>query len=115
MRTNFLMAMARVLSSHLDFWDDNKLVVDRSIIAKLGHFPHHDPHISQLALGNSKALEMLYILMRDHINSGKRTRRLRSRYVEEATEEMSSEKDSGEEEPNGHETREPVLVGAGSR
>ncbi len=83
-RSNFLTTLARVFSGHLDFWEDNRFVVDRSIVSKLGLFSYNDPTIAQLATGNSKAMELLYILMRDHINSGKRTKRLRPRYQEES-------------------------------
>ncbi len=82
MRGTFLFVMAKLLCDHLDFWtkdDDRRLFVDASLRRKIGLFKINDPEIVRLASSAGKAHEMLYILMRDHINSGKRTRRLTPR------------------------------------
>ena len=80
MRSNFLMQLARVFSDHPIFWDEDRLCVNRSEIKKLSAFPTSDPEIARLASSSgSAAIELLYMVMVKHINSGKRTRRLVAR------------------------------------
>jgi hypothetical protein len=82
MRGNFLTVLARLLSDHVDFWkspDEKVLFVDAPLRRKLAGFPIHDPAVQNLAGSGGKSREMLYMLMRDHINSGKRTKRLTAR------------------------------------
>lgn len=80
MHATFLVAMARVFSDHEDFWRGNRLMVEAPIVRKLANFPLHDPSVVQLSSATGKGLQVLYGLMVDHINSGRRTRRLRNRY-----------------------------------
>lgn len=78
----FLNVLARFLSDHLDFWresDEKVLAVDASLRRKIAQFPVHDPQIANLASSGGKSREMLYMLLREHVNSGKRTRHLRTR------------------------------------
>jgi hypothetical protein len=79
MRQSFLLALAEVLSGHLDFWRDNRLFVDAGLVRKIAQFPVSDPQVQNLASSSGKARQMLVLLMIDHINSGKRTRRLKPR------------------------------------
>lgn len=79
MRQSFLLALAEVLSGHLDFWRDNRLFVEAGLMRKLAQFPVSDPQVQNLASSSGKARQMLVLLMIDHINSGKRTRRLKQR------------------------------------
>ncbi len=79
MRTNFLVELAKIFSDHTNFWDKDRLVVDRALIKKLSNFPISDPEVVRLASSSGAASEMLYILIVNHINSGKRTRRLQPR------------------------------------
>jgi hypothetical protein len=81
MRHQFLNTLAMVLSEHLDFWqsEDRKLVVDAKLLKKLASFPVADPEVLRLAAGTNMARESLFILLVRHLNSGKRTRRLRPR------------------------------------
>jgi len=77
MHRNFLVQLARVLSDHTNFWEKDRLVVDRAEIKKLSGFPTSDPEVTRLSSsGGTAAAEMLYVLFVKHINSGKRTRRL---------------------------------------
>jgi len=63
-----------------DFWHDNVLFVGTDLQRKLKTFPvTTDPTIAQLAGASGKGRDMLLQLMIDHINSGKRTRRLTAR------------------------------------
>lgn len=83
MRSAFLNVLARLLSDHLDFWgsspEEKKLFVEAPLKRKLALFPVHDPQVVNLASSGGKSRELLYMLLRDHINSGKRTKRLTSR------------------------------------
>jgi hypothetical protein len=75
MRGTFLLALAKLLSNHTDFWkDDKRLTIEPSLLRKLGSFPVTDPQVIQLASSSGKAIDMLYLLMVEHINSGKSTR-----------------------------------------
>lgn len=80
-KETFTGQLARVFSDHKEFWDESDTVfsVENSIRSKLAKFPIHDPQVVNLASSSGKAREMLYALLRDHINSGKRTRRLTAR------------------------------------
>lgn len=82
LKSNFLYVIARILADHYDFWqgaDENRLFVEVSLRRKLKQFPINDPTVIQLAGAAGKAMDMLYSMVVEHINSGKRTRRLRSR------------------------------------
>lgn len=93
MRGTFLLALVKLFSNHTNFWkDDTQLVVDQSIVRKLATFPIDDPHVVQLSSSGGKASDMLYVLMVEHINSGKRIHRLNSRnYVPDSAEEVNEE------------------------
>lgn len=86
MKGTFLTVLAKILSNHHDFWqqdaDERKLFVEASLRRKLALFPTNDPTVVNLASSGGKARESLYLLMRDHINSGKRTKRLTSRVAD---------------------------------
>lgn len=82
MRMSFLGVLAKLLADHTDFWkapDEKRLFIEADLIRKIGSFPINDPTVVQLAGASGKSRDMLYMLLRDHINSGKRTRRLTSR------------------------------------
>lgn len=82
MKASFLSVLARVLSDHHDFWkqpDERRLFVEAPLRRKLAQFPVNDPQVVQLSGTGGKAQEILYMLLRDHLNRGKTTRRLTSR------------------------------------
>lgn len=83
MRGAFLKILARILSDHPDFWrgeDEKELFIDTSIKRKLAQFPMNDPGVIQLAGSTGKSQEMLYTMIVNHINRGKTSKRLKSRY-----------------------------------
>ena len=83
LKHNFLHVLSRLLADHHDFWggsNERKLVVEASLRRKIAQFPiMTDPTIRHLASSSGKSRDLLYVMLRDHINSGKRTRRLRPR------------------------------------
>ena len=82
LRSSFLWCLAAILSRHVDFWrgdGDNRLFIEASLMRKIALFPVADPEVARLASAGGKARELLQILMLDHINSGKRTKRLKAR------------------------------------
>ena len=87
---NFLLALADVLTRHANFWRGNRLFIERDLCLKIAKFPIDDPEVSRLASSSGKAREILYSLILDHINCGKRTKRLELNdgvESDEATEE----------------------------
>jgi hypothetical protein len=79
MRETFLTMLATLLSRHEDFWKERKLFIDSDLQRKIATFPLTDPSVRQLASAGSQAMYMLLQLMADHVNSGKRTKRLKIR------------------------------------
>jgi|SRR3989344_1413932 len=77
MRGNFLLALADILTRHLDFWRGNRLFIEQDLKRKIAKLPINDPEVGRLCSSSGKAREILYQIILDHINSGKRTRRLR--------------------------------------
>jgi hypothetical protein len=76
-KASFLRELARVFSDHTNFWDNGQLIVDVSTINKLRSFPIDDPEVMRLSSASSgPSGDMLNMLMVNHINSGRRTRRL---------------------------------------
>jgi len=81
LRNTFLFTLARVLSNHPTFWRENKLFMELSLLRKLKLFPMQDPTVQHLCGSGGKAGKMLYNLLVDHMNRGKRTKRIVPRQV----------------------------------
>lgn len=82
MKGGFLAVLARLISDHHDFWkqpEERRLFIEAPLRRKLAQFPITDPTVVNLAGGSGKSREMLYMLLRDHLNRGKTTKRLVSR------------------------------------
>lgn len=82
LKCTFLVALARVFARHTDFWSGERgtlLRVERGIRSKIRIFPIRDPQVINLSGSGGKSLDVLYAIMVDHINAGKRTRRLTQR------------------------------------
>ena len=75
-RSGFLLAMARMLSSYKDFWRDTEFSVPTELQKKLKSFPVHDPSVQAYAISSGRGGVILANLIADHLNSGKRTKRL---------------------------------------
>jgi len=76
-KDTFLTTVAEVFSDYGDFWRENKFFIDRRLRLKIAKFPIDDPEVVRLSGAGGKARDILYNLFIDHINSGKRSRRLR--------------------------------------
>lgn len=86
MRGQFLATLAKLLSDHYDFWEqdpeEQKLFVHAPIRRKIAQLPLNDPNVANLASSSGPSRELLYMLIRNHINKGKSTKRLSSRIPE---------------------------------
>ena len=80
MRVMFQSTLAMVLSDHADFWkgeDKSTLFVEAELRRKLATFPLHDQGVIQICTaGGTPSRSLLYGLLVEHLNSGKRTKRL---------------------------------------
>ena len=73
----FMCALANVLGEHDAFWKGRELQIPRDVAKKVGQFPIKQQNIDAMARGSATAtINVLTRLILDHINSGKRTRRL---------------------------------------
>lgn len=101
MKSTFLWMMARVFSDHYDFWPDEnekRLFISAPLKRKIAKFPLEDPEVRRLATAGGAARYMIYAMMRDHINSGKRTKHLHPRKSDVVAPFHIDEEDEGEEE-----------------
>jgi hypothetical protein len=80
-KAQFMLQLARMFSLHIDFWDpsDRVFFVSANLRRKLATFPLDDPHVKNLAGSGGAGALILYDLMLNHVNSGKRTGRLQPR------------------------------------
>lgn len=79
LKANFLATVARIFSEHADFWEGDKLVVTAAWRNKLKAFKIGDPEVIRLCAAGTMALPILYTMIADHLNKGKRLHRLRKR------------------------------------
>ncbi len=101
LRTTFLMCLARLFSNHLDFWkgtEEFDFFVEAPLVRKIALFPVQDPEVSRLASTSGKAREILYSLLTDHVNSGKRSRRLKPREFVDPVEDGDDDNQNGDTE-----------------
>lgn len=75
LKSGFLFALADVISEYPAFWSGKMLRVDRELQKKIGQFPLGDPSVRAMACSTTSQ-GVLSRLIVDHINSGRKTRRL---------------------------------------
>ena len=75
LKCGFLFALADVISAYPEFWSGKGLRIDRDMQKKISQFGLHDPNVRAMACSTS-SIGLLSRLIVDHINSGRRTRRL---------------------------------------
>ncbi len=73
---SFLFSLADLFTRHTNFWRGQRLFVEKDLRLKIAKFPINDPEVVRLSSSSGKAKDILYQLILDHVNSGKRTRRL---------------------------------------
>lgn len=78
-RSSFLRALTQIYVDHQDFWNDTQLVITPDLRRKLASFPITDPSVANLCSSGGSAVHVLYPMIVNHINSGKRTKRLKLR------------------------------------
>ena len=88
-RGNWLMVLGRLLSDHTNFWNGKELFVDADQKRKLKSFPLRDSDVMHLAGSGTMAIPILYNMLVEHMNKGRRINRLKSRRVT-ATEDESN-------------------------
>ena len=76
LRQTFMTTLALLLCRHTNFWKELHLFVNRDLIRKIAQFPVNDPEVKNLSSAGGQAGKILYQLLLEHINSGKRTGRL---------------------------------------
>ena len=77
LRNTFLYSLSLVLAHHQNFWKGSKLYIPLDLRKKLSTFPVADPSVQGLAGAHGSARMMLYQLLVNHLNSGRRVGRLR--------------------------------------
>lgn len=89
LKTQFLGQVARLFSGHLDFWDTNDRIffVPADTRRKLAKFSIQDPHVRNLCGAGGPAGNILYEMLCTHVDSGKRTGRMRPRVPRRASPE----------------------------
>lgn len=90
LKGSFLWTLARFLSDHVNFWrgpDQKQLFIDMDTQRKLAKFPLRDDGVKQLASSTGPSAEILYQMIINHVNAGRRTNRMKSRKPEEVFEE----------------------------
>lgn len=71
LRGNFLMTLARMFSTHSDFWKGDHLHLDAATKRKLAGFAIGDPEVIRLASAGTQAMHILLVMLIDHMNKSK--------------------------------------------
>jgi hypothetical protein len=79
LRHGFLFCLATVFSNHTNFWRGNRLHVEPRLVYKLKLFALSDPNIRDMCSTGGQGIKILYRILVDHLNSGRRTGRLAER------------------------------------
>jgi hypothetical protein len=79
LKASFLLALAGVISDHENFWDGDRLDISPDLKKRLAAFPINDQHVRQLAGSAGQAITILEVLIIEHLNYKKTTRKLKRR------------------------------------
>lgn len=77
LRQTFNITLARIFASYQDFWADSEFRIGSDLRRKLSLFPITDPHVAGLCSSTGPSRDILSNLIVTHLNSGRRTRRLK--------------------------------------
>ncbi|MDD5050122.1 MAG: hypothetical protein PHV93_00060 [Candidatus Pacebacteria bacterium] len=114
LKEGFLRVFTRYLSKHPAFWRDGKrLFVEMDLIRKIKLFNIYDPTVVNLCSSSGKSQYILYQMLRDHVNSGKRGKRLEERKVE-GDDAFGENQEPEAEDTGGGETSKTELSATGS-
>lgn len=75
-KSGFLFCLAELFVRCDTFWEGQRLVIPKELEQKLRTFQIHDSEVSRLAGSTGQAVTLLLVLLVDHMNRGKRTKRL---------------------------------------
>ncbi len=75
LKMGFLFALADLFARYPSFWSGPHLRIERDVAQKIGKFPLNEPSVRAMACSGTNLLFLTRNIV-DHINSGKRTRRL---------------------------------------
>lgn len=78
-RGNWLVVLSRLFSEHTNFWHGKELFVEADQKRKLKSFPIRDSDVQHLAGSGSMAVPILYNMVLEHMNKGRRVNRLKKR------------------------------------
>lgn len=99
-KANFLLAVARMVAGHENFWEDNKLVFPDYVVHSLRDFPIGDPYIALCAGGNSSMVDAIVDKLVEHVNRGRRSNRLRPRNLDQHVfDDVDEDEDIDEDAP----------------
>ncbi len=86
-KSTFLTVLADLLTQHSQFWNNNRLTVNARMRLKLKKFSLLDPEISRLCGSGGQAKSLLFQILLNHINKGRRTGHLVSDEEEDSSNE----------------------------
>jgi hypothetical protein len=95
LKSAFMLALARIFSDHTNFWREDRLTVDKQTVDKLKLFKVYDPYIADLA--STGGVDIIYDKLVKHINSGRRTKRLKPRMAPMEPYDMTDDEVDDEE------------------
>lgn len=76
LKGGFLVTLARIFDEHDDFWVEKRLLVPSDLRRRLASFPVNDPGVEKLASSSGPSLRMLRQYIVDHLNAGRRGKKL---------------------------------------
>jgi len=85
LKQGFLLALAKLFSSHTDFWVGESLRVSETYIKKLTKFPLDDPSVTLLASSSGKATDGLLFMLVEHLETPSKKLKRREGYSPAAT------------------------------
>ena len=94
--STFMISLARLLSEHSNLWRGDRLFVEAPLVRKLKLFKINDPQVGALCRSGGSSSDILYMMLVEHMNSGKRTKQL-ARRIENYPAARPGKLDSPEE------------------
>jgi len=102
MRSGFLWCIAEIMNRYENFWRGNELFIEADLRRKIALFKITDPYVKELAGSAGQARKILFQMLINHINSGKRTKHLKP-FKETDEDIVLNEEEQEEEEKSSSE------------